>query len=1068
MPGTVFHAHTATTPDITNLSYDILPQRDWNATHAVTLNLVGSEVQQAFTNQGNVTFGIGNAGAISATCAAVILSAGSAIASQGTVSFGNSNGVTFGLNGSTITASIGQAPPSLTLSAGTNTAATGTVAFVNSNGVTAGMDPFGNITFTVQPGPAAGVGGLAAGTQIFTSGTVSFQNANSVSFGLAGSVLTASVSTIPQSVQSQNLHDLTIGGNVSGVPQLVSSGTLTLAGGPNITLSQAGYAISVSGNPAQTVQTQNLHDLSISGNVAGSPQLVSSGTAILVGGANVTLSQNGQSINILAAGAGGAAIAGIAGSNGTYITGTVVFSNSNGVSFGTAAGNAITASYTVPNVPVVPAALSGSGGSITSGTAIFSNSNNVTVGFNGQTITLSAGPAYDITLAGNTTGTLALISSGTLTLAGGANITLSQNGNAVTISGNAGGGGGNFSAGLSNIGNTLGNTGTVSNQIVLAGGNNITLSGSTAAGGMTVTVSGAATAPSVGLSAGTQSVNSGTVNFANSNGVSFGMSGSSQITASVAAQSAQTLGMYAESNTTGQSSSLAIDARSLSFNFAGLSGGFSGGSVLISNSQTNQALTFYALSNTVGQSSSSTFNATNVSHAFGGNVSGGFSNGSFLISGSQSAQALGLYLSSQTFGASSSSTIDARSFSIEFLGAAQGGLSAGTLQISASTVGGLTSGGFYAAGNTTGQSSSSTLPLTSLNISGAGAISLGLSSNSLIISAPGTVALTQFSGGMSTQGNTAGTTGLATAQMVLVGTGAISLSQSTNGGSVTISINGGGGNLTAYATSNTTQQSSGTIAGSSFLVQGNGAISAGVSNGSLVISGPAASSLFAAGNVTLSTNGNSITISGSSPYLSFFQAVPFDNSTVFQAGNGTIQVYPVFQPEAFAATRGDIFMSGSFSTSSNSSYAGTISAAMGLYTRNGSTLSLATSGSQSYAFTMTSNNSTGNLNLVRRLSVPIAVNFPGNLDLWVAVQTITSTANTNWFTLSNVGISSGPSVQIGLLGAATNNTNQIMPGLGFWSATSANLPGSMAFSHITGGNNTTQMVPLANFVNVSF
>lgn len=43
-----------------------------------------------------------------------------------------------------------------------------------------------------------------------------------------------------------------------------------------------------------------------------------------------------------------------------------------------------------------------------------------------------------VTLASNTTGTLALVSSGTLTLAGGNNITLSQAGNAVTISGAAG------------------------------------------------------------------------------------------------------------------------------------------------------------------------------------------------------------------------------------------------------------------------------------------------------------------------------------------------------------------------------------------------------------------------------------------------------------------------------------------------------------------------------------------------------------------------------------------------------------------------------------------------------
>ena len=42
----------------------------------------------------------------------------------------------------------------------------------------------------------------------------------------------------------------------------------------------------------------------------------------------------------------------------------------------------------------------------------------------------------DVTLGGNTTGTLALISSGTMFFAGGPNITLSQNGQSISISAN--------------------------------------------------------------------------------------------------------------------------------------------------------------------------------------------------------------------------------------------------------------------------------------------------------------------------------------------------------------------------------------------------------------------------------------------------------------------------------------------------------------------------------------------------------------------------------------------------------------------------------------------------------
>lgn len=88
-----------------------------------------------------------------------------------------------------------------------------------------------------------------------------------------------------------------------------------------------------------------------------------------------------------------------------------------------------------------------------------------------------------------------------------------------------------------------------------------------------------------GIAAGTQTALSGTVVFANSNGVTFGISGSSQVTASVvaAAQSNQTVGLYATGNTT-QNSSTTLDARTVSFNALGaVTMGFSNGSVQVSS-----------------------------------------------------------------------------------------------------------------------------------------------------------------------------------------------------------------------------------------------------------------------------------------------------------------------------------------------------------------------------------------------------------------------------------------------------------------------------------------------------
>jgi len=79
--------------------------------------------------------------------------------------------------------------------------------------------------------------------------------------GPAGATITISGSavTTPQSVQTQNRFNLTLAGNTLGVLQEVSSGTLTLAGGANITLSQNGNAITISaGGAAQTDQTLGL------------------------------------------------------------------------------------------------------------------------------------------------------------------------------------------------------------------------------------------------------------------------------------------------------------------------------------------------------------------------------------------------------------------------------------------------------------------------------------------------------------------------------------------------------------------------------------------------------------------------------------------------------------------------------------------------------------------------------------------------------------------------------------------------------------------------------------------
>ncbi|MFA6407203.1 MAG: hypothetical protein WCV80_00665 [Candidatus Paceibacterota bacterium] len=119
-------------------------------------------------------------------------------------------------------------------------------------------------------------------------------------------------------------------------------GVVNISGSNNITVSQTGSTIQLS-VPSQTVQTQNLHNMTISGNTAGVLAAISSGTLTLAGGNNITLSQNGNAVTISAgAGGGGAALQG----SGTYSqnTGTIQFANSNGVTFGLSNNGVMTAS----------------------------------------------------------------------------------------------------------------------------------------------------------------------------------------------------------------------------------------------------------------------------------------------------------------------------------------------------------------------------------------------------------------------------------------------------------------------------------------------------------------------------------------------------------------------------------------------------------------------------------------------------------------------------------------------------------------------------------------------------
>lgn len=225
-----------------------------------------------------------------------------------------------------------------------------------------------------------------------------------------------------------------------------------------------------------------------------------------------------------------------------------------------------------------------------------------TITIDGPTTVAQTNQSLGIYGSSQTTGAASstTVDARSVTLVGAGGVSVGASAGSILISGASGGGGGSQSAGISNLGNTSGTSGIASGsavRLLLAGGNNVTLSQSVNGASATITISGPNTA----------------------------------------AQSAQSLGLYASSNTVLTSSGTA-DARSLSVRaVGGISAGVSASELVLSVAapvaQTNQSLGVYASSQTTGAASSTTVDARSLTLVGQGGVSVGASAGSILISG---------------------------------------------------------------------------------------------------------------------------------------------------------------------------------------------------------------------------------------------------------------------------------------------------------------------------------------------------------------------------------------------------------------------------------------------------
>lgn len=847
-----------------------------------------------FSNSNGVTFGLNGStitASVNSNAGGAAISAGGSSQNSGTIIFSNSNGVSFGLNNGTLTASaVGGAGGGVALSAGTNSTSTGTVIFSNSNNVTFGMSTNGVITATAT----------------FNQTQFVLSNSNGISFGTNGSTVTASYTvptitnssaTISADTRSETLSQLVFS-NSNGISFGLTGGTIT-------------GTVKTDYLTTQTVQTQNVVDVSLSGNTAGVLALISSGTMIMAGGNNITVSQNGNSVTISGANAGGAqtAISGIIASNTTYTSGTVSFKDGNGISFGTSTGQAISITHALAFT------------SNAAGTGFTSAGTNV--GMSG-TLT-SNGLSLSVTVAAQTNQTVGLYgssqttgsaSSGTLdarsisiigagivsvgmhsTSAGGTTtgfiISATQSNQAFSASG------GSSAFQTLNFANSNGLTFSNTNGSVVASYTIPTITNSswtvsdsvtsatvgrlafTASNGLTLTLStsnngnhtviGSYTVPTVTNSSLTMQAGASTLSsvsriaFVDSNGVSFGAStsnnGSITITATVktdylTTQTNQTVGLYGSSQTTGSASSGTLDARSISIIGAGIisvgmhstsAGGTTTG-FIISATQSNQAFS--------ASGGSTTFQTLNFANSNGVTFSN--TNGSVIASYTVPTVTNSSWTVSD---AATSATVGRLAFTNS------NGL---TLSLSTSNNGNHTVIGSYTVPTVTNssltmQAGASTLSSVSrIAFVDSNGVSFGAStSNNGSITITATVKtdylttqtnqdISWFGLGNTTQNSSSV---INASKVSLNGLGIITVGYSN--GSIQVSATQSNQTIGGYVSGNTGgQSSSSTFDARSFSVSGMGNLTAGYSGGMLIISGGTAAA--APVNVSAGTTSNNL------------------------------------------------------------------------------------------------------------------------------------------------------------------------------------------------------------------
>lgn len=679
----------------------------------------------------------GSGHSVSLSIVGPAISAAGNSAGVGTVVFSNSNGVTFGMAGSTVTASVAPGGGGLTnvnLSAGTTSQNLSAFVFSNSNNVSFGLNG-STVTATVTVATSLSNIRVSAGTTSNLLSAITFNNGGGITFGLDSSTITAS----HDGLTSQSNQAFSAVGGSSAFQTLSFSNANGASFSNNAGQVQLSYTRPVVSNAIQSVGSatnsgtntsrfaadDHVHagvfsmGVSTAGNTSGDTR-VDVGRYVLQGGNNVTLSQitaaNGLNTIVFSGPNAGGAQTGISGvqvSDTTYTSGTVSWRNANGISFGSSGANGVSASYTVPTVTNSSLTLSDNATSITAARLAFTN-------LNGVTLSLSTTTGGSATLVGSHNG-LTIQSNLAFSAVGGSSTfqTLGFSNNGLVSWTNTNGSvaivgvRASFFAVSNTTQSTSGAHGLGALSFAGAGGASVGISNGSVV--ISAAAAGGAQTGISGIQVSDTTYTSGTVTWQNANGISFGSSGANGVSASY------TVPVVTNSSWTVSDNATSITVARLAFtNLNGVT--------LSLSTTTGGSATVVGSHNGLTSQSNQAFSAAGGSSAFQTliftNSNGiSFSNTNGSVWGSHNGLTS---QSNQAFSAAGGSS------AFQTLGFSDNGAASFTNTNGSVAIASVRAS-LFAVSNTT-QSSSGTQNLGAISFAGAGGVSVGVSNGSIVVS----------------------------------------------------------------------------------------------------------------------------------------------------------------------------------------------------------------------------------------------------------------------------------------------------------------------------------------------